>query len=188
VLYLAVFLLLSGAIFTFELVFFDSGGILILSFVKSQISAFLAFLFLYSYVRARNKRAKEAFCCDCSVTLEGKKVPFRAYVDTGNFLTDPVSGRAVVILEFSLLRNAFGGEFPEPMTYEFSARFANRAKMIPYYSVSGEGKMLSAFLPESFTVNEIPRSVVVAVSDRPLECRGRFQGIIGPSLIGGNEL
>ena len=115
----------------------------------------------------------------------GKEISFRCYIDTANFLNDPLSGLPVVIVEYEVLRRCFGIDFPLPMTYEFSSMFSASARVIPFRSVSGDGRMLSAFVPESFFVNGVPRKAVIAVSDRRLESRGRFSGIIGPDLIGG---
>lgn len=184
ILYLGLFLIVSGIIFGISLAFLGSGGYFLLSFFQSLFSAFFAFRLGLIFLRMRKKK-NTSTCCDCLFLMEGKTVEFRAYVDTGNFLTDPVSGLPVVILEFSLLRKVFDRNFPPPMSYEFFARFDSRAKVIPYRSVSGDGQMLSAFVPELFSVNGIQRKVVIAVSDRRLENRGRFSGIIGPDLIGG---
>lgn len=184
ILYLGVFIIVCGGIFRFSFVFFEFGGYFMLSFFQSLFSAFFSFGLCLIFVRIRKKQKGKIYC-NCSMCVEGISVSFRAYVDTGNFLTDPVSGFPVVVLEFPLLRKTFGNDFPLPMTYEFAERFSSRVRVIPYRSVSGGGQMLSGFVPESFTVNGVPRKVVVAVSDRNLECRGRFSGIIGSNLLGG---
>lgn len=184
ILYLGVIFVLSGGVFRLSFGFYDSGGYLFLSFFETLFSAILSYFLGCVFVRIQKKRRGKIYC-NCSFAIEGIVIPFRAYVDTGNFLTDPVSGVPVVILEFSVLQKKLGADFPEPMTCEFATRFASRAKVIPYRSVSGNGQMLSAFLPELFTVNGVPKKVVIAVSDRKLEGRGRFSGIVGPDLIGG---
>ena len=183
ILYLGAFLV-CGGIFRLSFAFFDSGGYFLLSFFQSLFSAFISFGLGLIFVRIRKKQKGNNYC-DCSLSVEKVSISFRAYVDTGNFLTDPVSGLPVVVLEFSLLQKAFGDDFPLPMTYEFAERFSTRARVIPYRSVSGDGQMLSGFVPELFTVNGVPRKVVVAVSNRNLECRGRFSCIIGSDLLGG---
>ncbi len=184
ILYLGVFLVVCGGISNLSFVFFEGGGYFLLSFVSSLFSAFFSFGLGLIFVKIRKKQ-KGKPCCDCTMSLEGISVPLRAYVDTGNFLTDPVSGLSVVILEFSVLRRVFGADFPLPMTYDFAERFSSRARVIPYRSVSGDGRMLSGFVPDSFAVNGVPQRVVVAVSERNLESRGRFSCIIGSNLSGG---
>lgn len=183
ILYLGTFLV-CGGVFRLSFVFFEFGGYFLLSFFQSFFSAVLSFWLGLIFVRVHKKQKGKTYC-DCSMGVERISLSFRAYVDTGNFLTDPVSGLPVVVLEFPLLRKMLGDDFPLPMTYEFAERFSFRARVIPYRSVSGDGQMLSGFVPEFFTVNGVPRKVVVAVSDRKLECRGRFSCIIGSDLLGG---
>lgn len=184
VLYLGGVFVFSGSLFPISLRFDSSGGHFLLSFFATVISAVLSFLFGRILVKIQKKRKGKIYC-DCGVSVGGAVIPFRAYVDTGNFLTDPVSGFPVVILEFSLLQKKLGADFPKPMTYEFASYFGSKARVIPYRSVSGDGRMLSAFVPELFTVNGVPQRVVIGVSDRKLENRGRFSGIIGPNLTEG---
>ncbi len=184
ILYLGGVIVLSGGLFFLSFVFDNSGGYFLLTFFETFASASLSFIIGGIFVKIQKKRRGKTYC-DCSVSIEGNVIFFRSYVDTGNFLIDPTSGFPVVILEFSLLQKKLGSDFPQPMTYEFASRFSSRARVIPYRSVSGDGQMLSAFVPDAFTVNGIPRKVVIAVSTRKLEERGRFSGIIGSDLIGG---
>ena len=95
-------------------------------------------------------------------------------------MADPISGVPVAVVEYDLLRRALGSTLPRPKTYEFSARFSQRAKIIPCRSVSGAGEMLSGFVPDSFSVEGVATDTVVAVTEGRLERRGRFSGIIGP--------
>ncbi len=182
--YIGCLFCISGLFFGMSCLFFRNAGYFYLSFFRTVISIILSFFILHIFLLKRKKNQYKQ-CCDCVLKIEGKEILFRSFVDTGNFLTDPVSGLPVVLLEFSLFQKHLDKTFPLPMTYEFAARFSHRARVIPYRSVSGEGQMLSAFVPESFIVNGIVQNVVVAVTDRPVESRGQYSGIISPDLIGG---
>ena len=183
--YVGLFLAFSIGLFRPILVFGTSGGYFILPFLSCVISAILSYFVGLVFVRIRTKQ-KGKQCCDCNLLLDGVRMSFRAYVDTGNFLTDPLSGLPVAIVEFSVLRNGFGADFPLPMTYEFGERFSSRIRVIPYRSVSGDSRMLSGVVPDRFTVNGVERKVVVAILDQKLESRGRFSAIIGSDITGGD--
>ncbi len=174
----------SGLILGLSCVVWESFGYFHLSFLKTVIAIVFSYLLLCKFFYIRKKKHTRAYG-ECNLYVEGKSILFRSYIDTGNFLSDPVSGEPVVVLEYGVLKKAFGGAFPRPMTYEFALRFSHRARVIPYHSVSGDGQVLSAFVPERFTVNGKTRKVVVAVIDRPMESRGQYSGIIGPDLIEG---
>ena len=183
-LYLGSLLCLSGVFFGLSCLFWNGAGYFSLSFPRTVFSAIFSY-FIIGLIFVKRKRKELRRYCQCVLWLDGKKIPFRALVDTGNFLTDPFSGLPVVLMEFSLLRTYLGKEFPAPMTCEFAARFLHRARVISYRTVSGDGQMLSAFLAESFTVNGISQKAVIAVVDRPLESRGQYSGIVGPDFIEG---
>ena len=181
----ALTLLFCGAISAFSLVFLSAGGYFTVSFLEGLFGAFASFCALFSLLRFRSRRIGEKKIFQCTVILDGCAKTFRCYGDSGNFLTDPVSGLPVAILEYSALRRAFGASFPEPLSYGFAQRFATRARVIPIHGISGTGEMLSAFLPEAFFVDGIPRDGIVAVTPRCLDGCGRFCGIIGPTLSEG---
>lgn len=87
------------------------------------------------------------------VTVEGKTASLRALVDSGNLLTDPLSGKSVVVADpagiapflppglLAALRDPAGA--PE--------RYARRVRLIPAKTATGEG-MLAAFVPDRLTV------------------------------------
>ncbi len=176
--YLALFLLVCALLFCPVFRSFDEGVYFFLSFFKTCISALLSFGFGMVFVSVRKKKKGKTYC-ECCLTVDGQILSFRAFEDTGNFLSDPVSGFPVVILEFNVLKRFFGDDFPTPLTYEFASKFGPRARVIPYRSVSGPGQMLSGFLPDRLTVNGEVFRAVIAVTEQKLETRGRFSAIIG---------
>lgn len=184
-LYLGVWILLSGILFSLGVIVNEGNGYFSLSFLRTVCSGILAFFICRMLFRVRKRRLHISPPCLCEMELEGRTIPVLCYVDTGHFLRDPVGNLPVVIIEYSVLIKAFGASFPRPLTYEFSQRFFSRARVIPYRSVSGEGNILSAFVPHAFRVGGVNRSVVVAVTERPLESQGRFFGIISPELLEG---
>lgn len=186
--YIALRVLFAVMIFSVSFVFLGEGGYFQLTFFSTVLSGFFAFFSLFYFICYRYRRHNRFRTVPCNFSVLGKRIFLRCYPDSGNFLTDPVSGLPVVIVEYSVLKKAFGSDFPPPMTYGFAALFGDAARVVPFRSVDGTGRMLSAFVPDSFCAEERFCSVVIAVSDSVLECRGRFSGIIGPDLMKGEEL
>lgn len=186
-LYTGLLLAVSAAIFGLSVFFGDKGGYFVISFPKTVLSVGVSYGVFLLFLRGFRKIRKQPPLCDCVAVIYGKKVLFRAYVDTGNFLVDPISQKSVVVLEYRMLKNVFGKELPAFGGYEFYVFFGDKARSIPYRSISGDGRMLPAFVPDFFSINGERRRVVIAVSDRALESQGRFSGIISPDLIGGIE-
>ena len=95
-------------------------------------------------------------------TLFGKRVTLSALVDTGNLLTDPISGRGVILVEESSLV----GVLPTPLARAIRQgggalshylvdhpKEAARIRLIPTKTAMGEG-MLAAILPDRLTIRE----------------------------------
>ncbi|MBQ4323041.1 MAG: sigma-E processing peptidase SpoIIGA [Clostridia bacterium] len=185
-LYLGLWFVLCGALFLFSILFSVQGGYVLLSFGRAFWGATLAGGVLFLFLRIRKRRGRRFALVACELDLEGKTISLMCYPDSGNFLTDPISGDPVVIIEYSAIFRRVSPPLPKPMTYEFAARFGPRARVIAYRTVSESGQMLSSFVPDAFRVEGIPQAVVVAVTSRPLDVRGRFNGIIGPDLWKGD--
>ncbi len=186
-LYLGLVFVISAAIFGLSVFFGGEGGYFILSFPATVLAGGIAYAVCLQFLRKLQKIKRQPPLCECTVEIRGKRIFFRAYMDSGNFLSDPVNGRPVAVVEYRTLKKGFGKDLPAFGSYDFYAFFGEKARIVPYRSISGDGRMLPAFIPDTFTVNGQGRTAVVAVSDRVLEAQGRFSGIIGPDLIGGIE-
>ena len=110
-----------------------------------------AVLFLAARQNAQPVRAAEV-----EITSGGTRVSFSAAVDTGNTLTEPVSGLPVIVVE----RKALCGTVPK-----------SGLRCVPYATVSGGGR-LYAFLPERVRVNGREVSACVAACDAKLKIEG----------------
>lgn len=120
---------------------------------------------------------------EVELTTNGRSVKFFALVDTGNSLTDPISGGAVIIVCPHAVLPLFRGYEPllELDAVEFISaasalpEFKGRLRLIPYSSVGGCG-MLAAFRPERLTVDGKEREALAAISPN---ARGDgYEGII----------
>jgi stage II sporulation protein GA (sporulation sigma-E factor processing peptidase) len=54
----------------------------------------------WALVSGRKREQITALCVPCRVVVEGREVEFRALIDTGNRLRDPISDAPVVIVEY----------------------------------------------------------------------------------------
>ncbi len=109
-------------------------------------------------------RAKTPRNVDVTVTLCGKSLTLEGLVDSGNLLTEPLSGRAVVIVGESDMRRLLddGCDVSRPET--LPEVYARRLRLIPATSVTGS-RLLSGFVCDALTVGGIERECVVAVGE-----------------------
>lgn len=112
------------------------------------------------------------------VSLGGRESRFMALLDTGNSLSDPATGREVMLAAPHALAPLFPGA---DLRLDAAAlvslpALAGRFRLIPYRAVGGHG-LLAAFRPDAVTVGGKARDgLLVAVSP---EAQGDgFEGIV----------
>lgn len=131
-----------------------------------------------TYAKERRKKEKREFCKvtlrrgECSVTVD-------ALVDTGNGLTEPISGKPVSVVEEEVLQNLW----PEGLPELFRA--------VPYHSVGcAHGIMKGYEVPEAVVEIEGFRSTVhqiyLGADKNKISVSGSYGMILNPRLLGGN--
>lgn len=118
-------------------------------------------------------------------------VSLTALVDTGNTLTDPVSGRPVVVAEGDSLRGLFPGDhrpgaadLRDPaaaLTRLGMGEWRSRFRLLPYRSVGVDRGLLLAVRADALELNGQSRGpVLVALSPTPVSDGGGYKALIGP--------
>ena len=141
---------------------------------------FLSFGVCYAAVRfflSRLPRDRERQIFPAEVTLLGRTVALSALRDTGNSLTDPISGCGVLIADAAVLAPLFPGSLPSPAPEDAAALFRllaesealrPRLRLIPYAALGKTDGLLLCFRPDAVAVGGVPRELMVAVSPTPL--------------------
>lgn len=118
------------------------------------------------------------------VTLElgGRRVELTALRDTGNTLSDPVTGAAVMTVDWHSAARLLPRETLTQRDFQSPAMLALRLKayrprLIPYHAVGVNGGLLLA-LPCRITVDKRTRVGLAAFSPTPLS-GGAYQALIG---------
>lgn len=147
-------------------------------------------LFTLGLVRMGKHIAASGELVRAKVCLCDKEVCFTALVDTGNTLTDPVSGRAVMVVDGTALLALFPkGEGPdeqaliEPaqaLSRLNSGRFRGRFRLLPYRTVGVECGLLLAVRPDSVSLEGQEHSpMLVAISPTPVSDGGGYRALVG---------
>ena len=115
-----------------------------------------------------------------AVRLAGRCLTLSALRDTGNRLTDPITGCPVLVADAAGLRPLLGTALPLPLPEDSAVllrllardeTLAARLGMVPYRAVSGRG-MLVTIRPDSVTVDGVPHRALIALSPVPLGGNG----------------
>lgn len=87
------------------------------------------------------------------ITVEGRSTRLHALVDTGDLLTDPLSGRSVVLVDPAALTSVLPPGLAEALAHPDRAapQYARRLRLIPTHTATGDA-MLVAFAPDRLVV------------------------------------
>ncbi len=133
------------------------------------------------------KRSRSLRSCQVSVATHSGEHSFDGITDTGNLLTDPMSGRPVIILRkkdmMSILPRdlipIFESQDPAKLT-EADGKYYSSLRLIPSSSVGGN-KLLLAYLPKNIIVDGVEVSALIAMGNE--ESYGGHAALIPEILI-----
>lgn len=122
--------------------------------------------------------------CRATLVRGGRRMTVAALVDSGNSLTEPISGKPVCVVDEKLYRGLWGSE-------------TTGYRAIPYHSIGKKHGIMQAYLLQTLLV-EIEgvklmlQDVYVAVSKEPIMGAGEAEGesvkmIINPELLAGRK-
>lgn len=147
--------------------------------------------FALIYGRLANRENAVSFV-DVTVLFQGKTVMFRALVDSGNLLCEPLSGLPVIVSDFTLFSDIFNhtvadiikGNRIEKLE-ELSPETMKVLRVIPVSSVGYNGVMIG-FLPDKIIFRQgkymKERKACITLEEQP-GSYGGYQGIVPQILL-----
>lgn len=175
--FLGVSALFAGALFAAALLSGQGWGP---GSVTARVSGRL-FLLCFGLCRAavrvfRSRAVGASETVTVVLTLGGRSATLTALADTGNRLTDPVSGAAVLVADSASLRPLLGDALPSSPPADAAAllrllsrdpALAPRLGLVPYAAVGGSGLLLTV-RPDSVAADGVGVRALVAVSPTPV--------------------
>ena len=121
-------------------------------------------------------RRREGRTMTVELVVLGRRLTLCALRDTGNTLTDPVSGRPVLIADPDALAPLLGGPVPSALRSDPAALFArlslreglaSRLRLVPYSAVGAAG-LLVCVRPDSALVDGTESRLLAGLSPTPV--------------------
>lgn len=106
----------------------------------------------------------------CTLKVGNRKMQFSGFVDTGNSLKDPVSGKSVVIISMQILKKALSNQMYADILFATNAsgNFLDIHK-IKYATISGTN-FITVFKPQSFLAEGKIVDCYIGVSSTEIAC------------------
>ena len=124
--------------------------------------------------------------CSLTIKIDKGEVSFQALVDSGSFLTEPISGKPVIITVYDSVRRIIPveliGLFKTKDTRDLENNaYSHRIRVIPTDTVNGKG-IIFAFRPDMAAVNGKTVDAYVAVLSEQKSFSG-FPAIVPAEII-----
>lgn len=190
IVFLAVSAAFAGAIFAVTYMNSGSGA-----FVTVSVPVLvLSFAICYAAVTLVFRRVGQhkGELRQLSVTLGERSLKTRALVDTGNSLTDPITGKPVIVIGAADAAPLFGkAELDAVFELQKSGAatalerlaalgIGSRYRLIPYSAVGVRGGMLLAFRADCVLLDEKEQdAVLIALSPNDVSDNGTYSALVG---------
>ena len=181
--FLGVSAALGGGVLALQLL---AGGPAIPDLRTVLLSAAACYLLL-TLVFRNTMRHTRSELCTAELTLDGRSCRLTALVDTGNTLTDPVSGRPVLVAEGGAAASLFPpGDTPgpeelsDPISALLRHRGDRRWRLLPYRAVgTDQGLLLAVRLDRAVVDGQDKGPILLALSPGALTDGGGYHALIG---------
>lgn len=123
---------------------------------------------------------------EVGLTLGQRRVEVMALADTGNRLSDPVTGLPVLVAASSVGSRLTGlseDSFRDPVGTLSSGALPGKLRLIPYHAVGGSGLLLG-LRPDEVRIDGKVVKTLVAFDPGGLNRENGYQALLGGSLCG----
>lgn len=158
------------------------------------------FIINISFKIIKNRLTRKDMLYDVEIFYKEKVARIKAILDTGNFLTDPITNIPVLIVEASKLKEIIPEELLsniEKIIFEsefekIDEEIKSRCSIIPFSSIGKNNGIIVGFRPDYIKVyttegEEIRRKVIVGIHNNKIARNGLYSGLIGLNLLNEGE-
>ncbi len=123
-------------------------------------ATWMIFCLFADFIKGRMR--KERTYADVEISIGGRSVTMKGMVDTGNFLTEPISGKPVMIVSAAAAKRFLPDDFVEEAASERKTQFlsdtlmrscyAGRIRLVPFRSIGEEKGYLIGIRPDGIRI------------------------------------
>ena len=153
-------------------------------------------IIIISFKIIKNRINKSSIFYDIEIGLNDKKCTFKAILDTGNLLVDPITSSPVIIVESKVIKKIISEDilknildFSNSNNYEnVPEEMRTRCRFIPFSSIGKKNGIIVGIKLDYIKIyeedNELIRNDVIAgISNQTLSKNGSYLGLIGLQLL-----
>lgn len=113
-----------------------------------------------------SKKIKSGDTVACRAVFFGRETSFDGFCDSGNFLTEPISGLPVVICNPAVFEDILPPSAPGETVFERLEKdenFKRRLRVVPYSGAENRGGVITGIRPDAFFAGDKEKEVIIAL-------------------------
>ncbi len=139
------------------------------------ISIFMGFALLkFLFYEIKLRKEKNNYIRTVTIEVNEKIKSFRAFIDTGNELIDPMSGKPVIVVNIEILESILGEDVTkeilefyknEGKNYEnifLEKNYKLKLRVIRYNTISNKNELMICIIPDNITISGNDKNITKA--------------------------
>lgn len=126
------------------------------------------------------KKYSSRDCHRMVIYKNGRAAAITVLLDTGNMLTEPLTGSPVIIVEKTALRGIVPQDIPPSDILEMS-KYIDDIRLIPFRALGTDNGLLMGFKPDKICSDEpLCDNITIAISNQSLSQSSEYNALAGP--------
>lgn len=164
------------------------------------ISLFLGYMALHFFFKEVKKRIEKSnYMRLVTINIGSSSKKLKAFIDTGNALTDPMTGKPVIVVNIESIRNILGEELyfnilkfysNKENNYEILLNENNNInlKIIRYNTISSKGEMMICVTPDEIKVEGngkyvITSDAIIGISQKKISQKEDYDALLFNKIL-----
>lgn len=139
------------------------------------ISIFMGFAVLkFLFYEIKLRKEKNNYIRTVTIEINDKTKSFRAFIDTGNELTDPITGKPVIVVNIESLGDILGEDITKEILEFYKSEGKNyenlfleknyklKLRVIRYNTISNKDELMICIIPDNITISGNDKNITKA--------------------------
>jgi len=191
-----VTLIMAGTVFA--LYSFTNNRVTVNIIIISIFMGFAVLKFLFYEIKLRKE--KNNYIRTVTIKVNDKIKSFRAFIDTGNELVDPMSGKPVIIVDIDILGDILGDDVTREIlefyknkgkSYEnlfLEKNYKLKLRVIRYNTISNKDELMICIIPDNITIsgndkNIIKADAVIGIYPQKINRKEDYEALLFKKLL-----
>lgn len=158
------------------------------------ISSVLSFVLLHIIIGyLKEKSFVKKSICYVEIVYNSMILKTKCFIDTGNLLKEPITGKDVIIVEKEILNNVLDKTILDSLLNIESGNILDNEKnmsnvfVIPYSSLGKNNSIILGFKPDCIKIicdeEKIVKNAIIGIYDGIISENGLYHGLIGINIL-----